>query len=64
MIDRLSKEHFEVIRAQMEWEEEGKITLKSILHLTDVPVYHSSVTMSKPFCDFETYLSQCCPTHA
>lgn len=59
MIEHLSKEHFEAIWAQMEQEEEGKITLKSIPDLTDVPVYRSSVTMLKHFHNFETYLSQC-----
>lgn len=57
MIDRLSKEHFKAIQSQMEWHEEGKITLKSIPDFTDVPC--SSVTMSKHFCNFKTYLSQC-----
>ena len=58
MIDHLSKEHFEEIRLQMEWEEEGKITLKSIPDLMDMPVYHLSITMPNYFCDFETFLSQ------
>ena len=58
MVSLLTKDHFEAIRAQMEREEEGKVTLKSIPDLTDVPVYRSSVTMSKHFRDFETYLSQ------
>ena len=59
MIECLSKEHFEVIMVQMEQEEEGKVTLKMIPDLMDVPVYQASVTMSKHFCNFKTYLSQC-----
>ena len=58
MVSLLTKEHFEAIRVQMEREEEGKVTLKSIPDLTDVPVYQLSVTMSKHFHNFETYLSQ------
>ena len=57
MIDCLSKEHLEAIWVQMEWEEEGKITLKSIPNLMDMPVCRSSMTMSKHFCNFKTYLS-------
>ena len=58
MIELLTSEHFEPIRAQMEREEEGKVTLKAIPDLSDVPTYRSTVTMSKHFRDFETYLSQ------
>ena len=57
-VDLLTKEHFQAIRAQMEREEEGKVTLKLIPDLTEVPVYWSSITMLKHFCDFKAYLSQ------
>ena len=40
----------------MEHEEEGKVTLKDILDLTDVPTYRSTITMLKHFCDLEMYL--------
>ena len=51
--------HFKAIRAQMEREEEGKVTIKMIPDLTDVPKWkdHGSTSMSKHFRDFETYLS-------
>lgn len=42
----------------MERKEEGKVTLKDIPDLTDVPTYRSTITISKHFNDFETYLSQ------
>lgn len=58
MVDLLTKDHFEAIRAQMERKEEGKVTLKTIPHLTDVPLYRSSMTTSKHFRNFKTYLSQ------
>ena len=54
MVDLLTKDHFKAIWSQME----RKVTLKTIPDLTDMPVYQSSVTMLKHFCDFETYLSQ------
>lgn len=51
---------FEAIRAQMEREEEGKVTVKMIPDLTDIPKWkdRGSTSMSKHFRDFETYLSQ------
>jgi len=59
-INWLRPQHFEAIRAQMEREEEGKVTIKMIPDLTDVPKWkdHCSTSMSKHFRDFETYLSQ------
>jgi hypothetical protein len=44
----------------MEREEEGKVTIKMIPDLTDVPKWkdRGSTSMSKHFRDFETYLSQ------
>jgi hypothetical protein len=59
-INWLRPEHFKAIRAQMEREEEGKVTIKTIPDLTDVPKWkdHGSTSMSKHFGDFETYLSQ------
>jgi len=56
----LHPRHFEAIRAQMEREEEGKVTVKIIPDLTDVPKWkdRGSMSMSKHFRDFETYLSQ------
>ena len=42
----------------MKQEEEGMVTLKDILDLTDVPTYRLTITMSKLFHDFEMYLSQ------
>jgi hypothetical protein len=44
----------------MEREEEGKVTIKMIPDLTDIPKWkdHSSMSMSKHFRDFGTYLSQ------
>ena len=59
-IERLRPEHFESIRTQMEREEEGKVTIKMIPDLTDVPKWkdRGSTSMSKHFRDFETYLSQ------
>ena len=58
MIDRLLKVHFKAIRAQMEREEEGRITVKSISKLMDMPVYSLFMTVLKNFCHFERYLSQ------
>ena len=59
-INWLRPRHFESIRAQMEHEEEGKVTIKMIPDLTDVPKWkdRGSTSMSKHFQDFETYLSQ------
>jgi hypothetical protein len=59
-ISWLRPKHFESIRAQMEREEEGKITVKMIPDLTDVPKWkdRGSTSMSKHFRVFETYLSQ------
>ena len=57
MIGQIMKDHFETIRVQIEWEEEGKLTLKTIPMLTDISVYRLTVTMSKHFCDFEAFLS-------
>jgi hypothetical protein len=44
----------------MECEKEGKVTIKMIPDLTDVPKWkdRGSTSMSKHFRDFETYLSQ------
>ena len=58
IVEFRSMEHFESIHAQMEHEEEGRITLKFIPNLTNMTFYHSMVTMSKQFHDLETYLSQ------
>jgi hypothetical protein len=59
-ISWLRPKHFESIRAQMEREEEGKITVILIPDLTDVPKWKDpgSTSMSKHFRVFETYLSQ------
>ena len=59
-INSLRPQHFESIRAQMEREEEGKVTIKMIPDLTDIPKWkdRGSTSMSKHFRDFETYLSQ------
>ncbi len=58
IIEQLKKEHFEPICTQMEWEEDGKIILKSVQDLTDVLLFKSTISMSKHFHDFETYLSR------
>jgi hypothetical protein len=44
----------------MEREEEGKVTVKMIRDLTDVPKWKDRglTSTSKHFRDFETYLSQ------
>jgi hypothetical protein len=57
----LKSRHFEPIRAQMEREEEGKVTVKMIPDLADIPKWkdRGHTSMSKHFRDFETYLSQC-----
>ena len=65
-VNMLRKEHFEPIYAQMEHEEEGKISIKDIPDLTDMSKYKAQTSMSKHIRDFETYLSQhygveCCP---
>ena len=43
--------------AQMECNEYGKISLKRISKLTDIPMYKSTMSMLKHICDFESYLS-------
>ena len=55
----LHQEHFESIHTQMEHEEEGKVTIKIIPDLTDVPKWkdRGSTTMSTHFRELETYLS-------
>ena len=58
MIEQLSNDCFKPICAQIEQKKEGKVSLKDILDLTDVPIYRSTITMLKHFRDFETYLSQ------
>ena len=52
--------HFEAICAQMEHEEEGKVTIKMIPDLMDIPKWKDCgcASISKHFRDFETYLSQ------
>ena len=57
MICFLRKEHCEPMRMQMKHEEPGKISLKSISELTDIPTYKSTTSMSKHISDFESYLS-------
>ncbi len=59
-IEWLQPEHFESIRTQMEREEEGRVTIKMIPDLTDVPKWKdrgTAASMSKHFRVFETYLS-------
>ena len=59
-IEYLRPEHFESIRTQMEREEEGKVTIKMIPELMDVPKWKdrgTAASMSKHFRVFETYLS-------
>ena len=53
----LCPQHFESIRAQMEHEEEGKVTVKMIPDLMDVPKWkdRGSMSMSKHFRDFKTF---------
>ena len=51
----IRKQHFKPIHAQMEHEEEGKITIKDIPELMDMFMH---ISMCKHFSDFETYLSQ------
>ena len=57
MIYFLKKEHFEPMHAQMECKEHGKISLKNVSELTDIPTYKSTTSMSKHIHDFESYLS-------
>ena len=57
MITLLKKEHFEPIKAQMLREEHGKVALKDIGELTDIPKFKSSMSMSKHIHEFETFLS-------
>ena len=54
----IQKEHVEPIHSQMQCEEEGKISLKDIADLTNMPKYKAQTSISKHFRDFETYLSQ------
>jgi hypothetical protein len=59
-IEWLRPEHFESIRTQMDREEDGKVTIKMIPELTDVPKWKdrgTAASMSKHFRVFETYLS-------
>ena len=55
----LRPRHFESIHAQMEREKEGKITIKIIPDLTNIPKWKDlgHNTMSKQFRDFEPFLS-------
>ena len=57
MIYFCKKEHFELMRSQMEHKEHGKISLKSISKLTDIPTHKSTMSMSKHIQDFQSYLS-------
>ena len=59
MIEWLSMEHFEPICTQMECNEDGKVTLKDISNLKDIPNYQLMIPLSKHSHNFETYLSQC-----
>jgi hypothetical protein len=54
----LEKEQFELIWAQMDYEEEGKITIEDVSNVMDMPKFKGHTSMSKHFMDFETYLSQ------
>ena len=56
MITLLKKEHFKPIKAQMLQEEHGKVALKDIGELTDIPKFKSSTSMSKHIREFETFL--------
>ena len=47
MIKFLKKEHFEPMHDQMECKEHGKILLKSISELIDIPTYKSTMSISK-----------------
>ena len=53
MIEQLLKEHLEMIHAQMEHKEEGKVPLKNIPDLIDMLTYQVMIMMSKHFCDFQ-----------
>ena len=57
MITLLKKEHFEPIKAQMLREEHGKVALKDISELTDIPKFKTTTSMSKHIREFETFLS-------
>jgi hypothetical protein len=59
-VKELRPRHFEPIQAQMEHKEEGRVTVKMIPDLTDIPKWkdRGHTSMSKHFRDFETYLSQ------
>ncbi len=59
-IDWSHPQHLKAICAQMECEEEGKVTVKMIQDLTYVPKRKDCglTSMSKHFRDFDTYLSQ------
>lgn len=56
MVCFLKREHFEPLLAQMECKEHGKITLKDVSELTDVPTYKSMTRMPQHIRDFESYL--------
>ena len=45
------------MHAQMKHEEHGKISLKSVSELTDIPTYKSTMIMSTNIRNFESYLS-------
>lgn len=57
MILFLKKEHFEPMHVQMEHKEHGKISLKSVSKLMDVPTYKSTSSMSMHIRNFKSYLS-------
>ena len=56
MITLLKKEHFEPIKAQMLWEEHGKVALKDISELMDIPKFKTTTNMLKHIHKFETFL--------
>ena len=56
MITLLKKDHFEPIKAQMLREENGKVALKDIGELTDIPKFKTTTSMSKHIREFETFL--------
>ena len=55
MIYFLKKGHIEPLSMQMECKEHGKISLKSISELTDIPMYKSTMIMPNHIRDFESY---------
>ncbi len=57
MITLLKKDHFEPIKAQMLQEEHGKMALKDIGKLTDIPKFKTTMSMLKHIREFETFLS-------